>query len=177
MNRRLTFCAAVALLVASGLLTATESLRIVPLVHEKQVVVTVEMADAYTDDVRDVISSGLRTTFTYDVQLRMLVAGWVDRTVATAVVSVTDQYDNLTRRHSLSRSIDGRTDDAAVTEDEAVVRRWLTTLTRVPLCDTGKLERNRDYYVRVSARKRPQHGTLPFAFSSISGQAKFTFIP
>jgi hypothetical protein len=57
------------------------------------------------------------------------------------------------------------------------VRRWLTTLSRLPLCATNKLERNREYYVRVSARKQPQR-TFPFGWSSsISGQAKFTFIP
>jgi hypothetical protein len=101
----------------------------------------------------------------------------VDRSIATVAVNVTDQYDNLTRRHSLSRTVDGRTDDAAVTEDDTAVRRWLTTLSRLPLCATNKLERNREYYVRVSARKQPQR-TFPFGWSSsISGQAKFTFIP
>ena len=177
MKRRLQFCCAIALLAAPALATAQESLRIVPVVHEKQVVVSLEMADAYTNDVRETISSGLRTTFTYDLQLRMLVGGWVDRTVATVVVSVTDQYDNLTRRHTLSRTVDGRTDESVVTEDEAVVRRWLTTLQRLPLCETLKLERNREYYVRVSARQRPQR-SFPFAFANaVTGQAKFTFIP
>jgi Domain of unknown function (DUF4390) len=170
------FCAIVLLLSTAGL-TADESLRIVPVVHDKQVVVTLEMAEAYTDEIRDTISSGLRTTFTYELQLRMLVGGWVDRTVATAVVTVSDQYDNLTRRHTLSRVVDGRTDESVVTEDEAVVRQWLTTLTRLPLCETTKLERNREYYVRVSARKRPQR-SFPFAFANaVTGQAKFTFIP
>lgn len=176
MNRRLFFCCGMALL-AAALTTAAERLRIIPLVDEKHVVVSLEISDAYTDEVRETISSGLRTTFTYDLELRMPVAGWVDRTVATAVVSMTDQYDNLTRRHSLSRTVDGRIDEAVVTEDEAVVRRFLTTVSRLPLCATAKLERNRDYYVRVSARKRPQR-SFPIGWaSSITGQAKFTFIP
>jgi hypothetical protein len=177
MSRRQFLCCTIVLLLCTAGITADESLRIVPVVHDKQVVVTLEMADAYTDEIRDTISSGLRTTFTYDVQLRMLVGGWVDRTVATAVVTVSDQYDNLTRRHTLSRVVDGRTDESVVTEDEKVVRQWLTTLTRLPLCDTTKLERNREYYVRVSARKRPQR-SFPFAFANaVTGQAKFTFIP
>ena len=177
MNRRLTYCSLLALLVSVALLRGAESLRVVPLVDGKDVVVTLEMDDAYTDEVKETISSGLRVTFTYDVQLRMEVAGWVDRTIATVAVNVTDQYDNLTRRHSLSRTVDGRTDDAAVTEDDTAVRRWLTTLSRLPLCATNKLERNREYYVHVSARKQPQR-TFPFGWSSsISGQAKFTFIP
>ena len=61
--------------------------------------------------------------------------------------------------------------------DEEVVAKWLTSVERLPLCSTGKLERNRDYYVRVNARKRPQR-TFPFAWTGpTSGQAKFTFIP
>ena len=177
MNRRQFISCATLLLVLTAGVAADESLRIVPVVHEKQVVVTLQMADAYTDEIRDTISSGLRTTFTYDLQLRMLVGGWVDRTVATAVVTVSDQYDNLTRRHTLSRVVDGRTDESVVTEDEAVVRQWLTALSRLPLCETTKLERNREYYVRVTARKRPQR-SFPFAFANaVTGQAKFTFIP
>ena len=177
MNRRQFISCATLLLLSTAGVAADESLRIVPVVHDKQVVVTLQMADAYTDEIRDTISSGLRTTFTYDLQLRMLVGGWVDRTVATAVVTVSDQYDNLTRRHTLSRVVDGRTDESVVTEDEAVVRQWLTTLSRLPLCETTRLERNREYYVRVTARKRPQR-SFPFAFANaVTGQAKFTFIP
>ena len=177
MRRRQVFCTVLALFVALTVVGAEERLRIVPLVDAKQMVVTLEIADAYDNDVREAISSGLRTTFTYDVELRMVVAGWVDRTIATAVVSISDQYDNLTRRHSLSRTIDGRIDEAIVTEDEEVVTKWLTSVERLPLVATSKLERNREYYVRVNARKRPQR-TVPFALTGpTSGQAKFTFIP
>ena len=177
MTGRRLACSLVAVVTAVSVIGAAESLRIVPLVHGKQMVVSLEIADAYTDDVREAIASGLRTTFTYDVELRMLVAGWVDRTIASSVVSISDQFDNLTRRHSLSRTVDGRIDEAVVTEDEEVVRRWLTSVDRLPLCSTMKLERNREYYVRVSARKRPQR-TFPFPWTGpTSGQAKFTFIP
>ena len=177
MTRRHLICSALAVVGAMHVVGAEERLRIVPLVHEKQMVVSLEIADAYTDDVREAIASGLRTSFTYDVELRMLVAGWVDRTIASSVVSISVQYDNLTRRHSLSRTVDGRIDEAVVTEDEELVAKWLTSVERLPLCATAKLERNRDYYVRVNARKRPQR-TFPFAWTGpTSGQAKFTFIP
>lgn len=177
MTRRHVLLLTSALMLAAASPRADESLRIVPLVDGKQVVVSLVLNDAYNDDVKDMIASGLRTTFTFDVELRAEVAGWVDRTVATTVVSITDQYDNLTRRHSLSRTIDGRMDESLVTEDEQIVADWLTHVTRLPICPTSKLERNREYYVRVSARKRPQH-SLPFAWaSSLTGQAKFTFVP
>jgi hypothetical protein len=105
------------------------------------------------------------------------VPAWVDRTVATAVVNASDQYDNLTRRHLLSRTIDGRVVDAQVTEDESVARQWLTELTRLPLVHTSKLDPGREYYVRVAARARPNGASLLGWASAVSGQAKFTFIP
>ncbi len=177
MTRRQWLCTALIAVGALQVTGAEERLRIVPLVDEKQMVVTLAIADAYTDDIREAISSGLKTTFTYDVELRMLVAGWVDRTIATSVVSISVQYDNLTRRHSLSRTVDGRMDEAVVTEDEELVAKWLTSVDRLPLCSTSKLERNREYYVRVNARKRPTR-SFPFPWTGpTSGQAKFTFIP
>jgi hypothetical protein len=164
-------------LLAAGAVLGAESLRIVPLVTERQVLVSFEMNDVYTDDVREVISSGLRTTFTYDIELRMLVPAWVDRVIATSTVVMSDEYDNLTRRHSLTRTVDGRIEDAEVTEDDAVVRQWLTRISRLPLCSTNKLERNRDYYVRISGRQRPQRASTFGWVSKFTGQTKFTFIP
>jgi hypothetical protein len=161
---------------ASVVVRAAESLRIVPAVHDDQVFVSFEVADGYAEDVRDAISSGLRTTFSYDVELRMIVRGWVDRTIATAVVGTSDQYDNLTRRHRLVRTIDGRVAESVVTEDEAVVRQWLTTLNRLPLCETSKLDPNRDYYVRISAHV-PHRTSLLGLTNAVIGQTKFTFIP
>jgi uncharacterized protein DUF4390 len=177
MKRSLHIWCAVALVASGAVVRAAESLRIVPIVHEGQVLVSVEVTGLDTEEVRETISSGLRTTFTYDVQLRMVVPVWVDRTIATAVIAVSDQYDNLTRRHTLARTVDGRVEDTVVTEDEATARRWLTTLTRVPLCDTSKLDPNRDYYVRISARERPRGASLFGFITTITGQAKFTFIP
>jgi hypothetical protein len=154
-----------------------ESLRIVPIVNDSDVLVSFELADAYTNDVRDAISSGLLTTFTYDVDLRMVAPLWMDRTIVTVVVSTSDQYDNLTRRHILTRTIDGRVEATLVTEDEAVVRQWLTRFSRLPVCRTSRLDSGREYYLRIGARSRPHGESLLGWVNAITGQAKFTFIP
>ena len=177
MTRRWWGFFAVAVVVAAVAAQAAETLRIMPLVRDDKVLVSFELADAYNEEVREAISSGLRTTFTYDVELRMVVAAWVDRTVATAVVTTSDQFDNLTRRHTLTRMIDGRIAESLVTEDEAVVRKWLTTLGQMQLCDTSKLEASRDYYVRISARAKPHGASLLGWASAITAQTKFTFVP
>lgn len=175
-RRRVWGVIGMALVAAAVAVRAEESLRIVPAVHEDRVIVSFEVADAYANDVRDAISSGLRTTFSYDVELRMIVRGWVDRTIATAVIGTSDQYDNLTRRHRLVRTIDGRVAESVVTEDEAVVKQWLTTLNRLPLCQTSKLDPNRDYYVRISAHV-PHRTSLLGWTTAVIGLTKFTFVP
>jgi hypothetical protein len=163
--------ASVALLAAAG-----ETLRIVPIVVKDDVVVSFEGSDTYTDEVRAAISSGLKTTFTYEVELRMLVPAWVDRTIASSVVSISDQYDNLTRRHTLSRTIDGRLEQL-MTEDETVVKQWLTSVSKLKLTSTSKLDQARDYYVRVRARVRPRGTSLLGLTSAMTAQTKFTFVP
>jgi hypothetical protein len=168
----------VAVWLAGTVQAWADTLKIVPLVRDGQVLVSCQLADGYTPDVRDVIQSGLRTTFTYTVELRLKVPVWVDRTIASAVVTTTVQYDNLTRRHSISRLLDGRVEDARVTEDEAVVREWLTAFEKLPLFRTTRMEANREYYVVVRAAARP-NSDVPFWpwGTSVSGQTKFTFIP
>lgn len=177
MNCKRWFWCVMAVVAGGATVLSRESLRIVPIVNGNDVLVSFELADAYTNDVREVISSGLRTTFAYDVDLRMMAPLWVDRTIATVLVSTTDQYDNLTRRHFLSRMVDGHVEETSVTEDESIVGRWLTTFTRLVICRTSRLESGRDYYLRISARSRPRGDSLLGWAGAITGQAKFTFVP
>ena len=165
----------VLLLLAVATVRSEETLRITPFLNDNRVVVSFELNDAYNDAVREAIASGLRTTFTYELELR--TPAWIDRTVATTIVAATDQYDNLTRRHTLTRTVDGRVEDVLVTEDDAVVKTWLTKWIRVPVADTAKLDPARDYYVRVTTRARPLGGSLLGLTKTVTGQVKFTFIP
>ncbi len=165
----------VLLLLAVATVRSEETLRITPVINDNRVVVSFELNDAYNDAVREAIASGLRTTFTYELELR--TPAWIDRTIGTTIVATTDQYDNLTRRHTLTRMVDGRVEDVLVTEDDAVVKTWLTKWSRVPVADTAKLDPARDYYVRVTTRARPLGGSLLGLTKTITGQVKFTFIP
>ncbi|MEQ1575670.1 MAG: DUF4390 domain-containing protein [Vicinamibacterales bacterium] len=166
-----------ALLVGMGTAHAQETVRIIPLVRDNNVLVTFELTDGFTDQVRDAIHSGLKTTFTFNVELRLDVPAWVDRTIATSVVTNSVEYDNLTRQATLLRTLDGRTEKQDVTSDDALVREWMTTFTRLPLFKTSLLETNREYYVRVVATARPTNGVLLWPWGTgTSGMAKFTFL-
>ena len=156
---------------------AAATLRIVPIVRDQQVLVSVDLDNGYTDEVRQVISGGVTTTFRYDVDLKMIVPAWVDKTITTLVVITTDRYDTLTRLHNLSRAIDGRVVEQLVTDNEAVAKKWLTQLHGMVLCRTSRLDPHREYYVQISAGVRPPGATLLGFATGVTNLAKFTFVP
>jgi hypothetical protein len=154
-----------------------EDLRIVPLVRDGSVLVTFQLTEGFTEQVRDAIRSGLKTTFTFNVELRLAVPAWVDRTIATSVVTNSVEYDNLTREAKLLRTRDGRMEKQDATGDDGIIREWMTGFYRMPLFKTTSLEPNREYYVRVVATARPTNGVLLWPWGTgTSGQAKFTFL-
>jgi hypothetical protein len=177
-SRRLLLILALTLVAASTVRAQTgNSLRIVPLVREDRVLVSFDLQDGFTDEVRAAIKSGLKTTFTYSIDLRLDVPGWVDRTIGTSTIGASVEYDNLTRRYTVTRVIDGHVEETKVTEDERVAREYLTSLAHAPLFRTSVLEANRDYYIRIRATARPSNGSILWPFGSgTSAMAKFTFV-
>ena len=156
---------------------APQTLRVVPLVKDSQVLVSFELVNGLTDEVRAAIQSGLTTTFTYTIELRMDVPAWVDRTIGTATIASSVEYDNLKRQYMMGLRIDGRTEESKSTTDENEVRQWMTTVKHLALFKTAVLEPNREYYVRVSATAKPSNGSFMWPFGSgTSAQGKFTFI-
>jgi hypothetical protein len=155
-----------------------ETLRVRPLVKDGQVLVSFNLNGGLTDEMKAVVQSGLRTVFTYTVELKMRQAAFFDRTVATAIVSTSVDYDNLTRRHTISQSRNGRVEQSIVVEDPVQVAQLVTNFDRLALFDTKLLQPNRDYYIIVRADARPRSNASLWPFSgTASGLAKFTFIP
>jgi hypothetical protein len=156
-----------------------QAIRITPLAREDRLLVSFEVTEAFTDDLREAIESGLPTSFAYDVELRRATPLWVDRLVSSARVSATVRYDNLTRRYHVTVTHDGRVELTEVTEDEAAVQRLVTSFQRLPLFSTRQLEVNADYYLRVRARTSPrsQWSMLPWDRAAALGSVRFTFIP
>ena len=168
-----------AVVVLGAVLAAAEIVRVVTLSRDGRLLVSFELTGGYTPDIREVILTGLQTTFSYDVELRRPAVFWFDRTVASATVAVRVRYDNLTRVYQISRMLDGRVEETRVVEDEGDVRRALTTFERVPLFSTTALEANAEYTVRVRAQTRPRNAWFvwPWDRAAASGDTKFTFLP
>jgi len=156
-----------------------QSLQVTPLPRDGEVLVSFKLDEPLTDDIRSTIQSGLLVKFVYKVELRRSSAAWFDRKIAEATVGATVKFDNLTRRYSVSRSVDGRMEWADTTQKEEEAWRWLTSdFARMSLFRGASLEPNAEYYVRVTANASPHNKAFiwPWAADDAVGFGKFTFV-
>jgi hypothetical protein len=176
-NRGAGFALLLLLLAADAAFAQT--IHVAPLARDGRVLVTFRLSDAFNEDVRTAVHSGLTITFVYEVELKRTTTLWVDRTVAAASVTAGVRYDNLTRRYHVTRKEDGRIDRAETTDSEEVARNWLTDFDKLPLFRSDRLERNGEYYLRVRAHTTPRNASFvwPWQHAEVVGLAKFTFIP
>ena len=175
---RLAFLLA-ALLTAGVSVWAAVGLTVSTLTREGEVLVSLELAGAYTEDLCSAIQSGLQTTFEYDVRLSREEAFWPDSTVGSATISATVRYDSLNEQYNLARMVDGHVEETVIANDESEIEALLTQFERVPLFTTGDLELNANYRVQVRVERRPRAGwfLLPWARAWASGAAQFTYLP
>jgi uncharacterized protein DUF4390 len=172
----------VALLLISAVTLAgqaDQTLQVAPLERDGQVLVSFKLAQQPTDEIRATIHSGLTISLVYKVDLRRSSAAWFDRTIASAVVTATVRYDNLTRRYSVTRMVDGRIDRADLIEREDAAWAWLTNqFERLPLFRSVSLENNAEYYIRVRAHTTPRNMSFvwPWHADDVVGLAKFTLV-
>jgi hypothetical protein len=176
---RRVFAIAIALTALWASPSGAQTIEITPLARDGRLLVTFNLTDGLNDEVRAAIHSGMNITFQYQVDLRRSTTLWLDRTIASAVVTASVRYDTLTRKYHFTRMHDGRTEFFDITDSYDAVQRWLTDFDKLPLFNAGTLERNTEYYVRVRATKSPRNSSFiwPWAGHDVMGQVKFTFLP
>jgi uncharacterized protein DUF4390 len=178
MLRRAAIIALFILAVAASA-GAEQKLQVAPLPRDGHVLVSFKLGEVFTQELQAAVHSGLTVSFVYKVDLMRGSAVWFDRTIASAVVTATVRFDNLTRRYHVNRMLDGRIERSETSEREDVVREWLTAdFDRLPLFPNVPLEANGEYYVRVRAHTTPRDASFlwPWNGHDVAALAKFTFI-
>jgi hypothetical protein len=158
-----------------------QKLHVQPLPRDEQIYVSFRLEQELTDEIRATIHSGMTVSFVYKVDLRRGSSIWFDRNIASTEVRASVRYDNLTRRYTLSRSMDGRMGMGGVetTDSEEVAWKWLTNdFEKLPLFRSLTLESNGEYYVRVRAHTAPRNASFvwPWQADDVVGLVKFTLI-
>ena len=169
---------AVLLLLALGATPGIADIKVTPLVADGHVTASFAAPDAFTDDSREVVKSGVPLTFTYSLELRRPSTIWWDRTVGTSTVVAKVKFDNLQALYQVTKEQDGRVTSSKTTPKEDEMRTWITAFDAVPIQVSEPLEPNADYYVRVRLDARPhlRFSLWPWGHNDGSGRADFTFI-
>jgi hypothetical protein len=171
--------AVIVLLLTASVAAGEQTVRVVPLPRDGEVLVSFKLEQPLTDEVRTAMHSGLAIKFVYRVELRRSAAVWFDRTIASAVVTATVKYDTLTQRYLVSRAVDGRPEWADTTDKEDTAWAALTNdFARMSLFHGIPLETNAEYYVRVRANASPRNSAFiwPWEGDDAVGFGKFTFV-
>ena len=153
-------------------------IEVTPVVRAGHVTATFAAPDAFTDDSRELVRSGVPVTFTYLVELRRPSALWLDSTVGSATVAAKVKFDSLTTQFQVTKEQDGHVTWSKNTAKEDEMRTWVTAFEAVPIRPQEPLEPNAEYYVRVRLDAHPQlkFSFWPFGRTDASGRADFTFI-
>jgi hypothetical protein len=170
-----------AIVIALGMLEGAappRALDVSAVARDGRVQVSCTFAAAMLDELGEAIHAGLTTSIIYDVDLRRPVS-FLDRTLGSSTVVASVLHDTLTGRYQLTRTIDGRNEETQVTDDQVVVKKFLTAFSKLPLFSTADLEANVEYIVRLRIHTRPRVTWFfwPWEPSAATGTARFTFIP
>jgi hypothetical protein len=138
--------------------------------------VSFNLQGAFTGEVREQIDSGLPVTFNHYVEVMHRRAAWFDGTLVRKVISTTVSYDTLTRQYRLTRSINDEAVETAVSDKADEMERFMTSVSRLRLCDPVDLRGDTPLYLRVKSRvqKRFVFFFIPWNFETSWARVKLT---
>ena len=156
-----------------------QTLEVVPLPRDGEVLVSFKLNETLTDDIRKAIQSGLTIKFVYKVDLRRSSSVWVDRTLAIGAggrdASVR-HVDPPVPRGACDRRPHGKS------RRHRARRRRLgladADFSRLSLFRGVRSSPTPSTYVRVRANASPRGASFiwPWAGDDAVGLAKFTFM-
>lgn len=159
--------------------SGAEIVDLVPVIRGDGILVGFRVVEAFDDDIVEAIETGLEVSFRYNVELRRVRRAWFDEKTSSRRIETTVAYDNLTKRYSLTREIDGEIDATRVVDNPEAMRRFMTTIESIPLFSASFMEPNEEYYLRVNGVMRDRNVLLliPWDVGADWREAHFTYLP
>jgi hypothetical protein len=109
------------------------------------------VSGAFTEEVEEVIASGLPVTFHHILRAYRRRTAWVDQRVAEKIVTTSVTFDTLTKQYSVSRSVDGQMVDTLVTDKAEDMKSWMTVFEKIDLPCENAVEMLDRFYVKVKS--------------------------
>ncbi len=158
---------------------AAEIVDLVPVIRDEGISVSFRVEDAFSEDIVRAIDTGLEVSFRYNVELKRARSGWLDERAAARQIRTAVTYDNLTRRYSLTREIDGEIDSTEIVANADGMRRFMTEFESLLLFDVSLMRPNEEYYLRVNGVMEDRNLLLliPWNVAADWREAHFTYMP
>lgn len=148
--KRLLLAAAILLVGASPCLASPALQGLRAEAKAGSVVVSLEIRDALDPPRLEEIESGIESVVRCRIRLVRRRAGLLaDEELADVEVEASVRRDALSRQYTLTRRVDGDTLEKRMTADPEEMKRFLTTLDRVPVAPADLLAAGQTYEVRA----------------------------
>ena len=159
--------------------TGAEIRGLVPVVRVDGIIVSFRVDGAFTDEIAHAIETGLEVSFRYNIELKRVRRAWLDQKLAAKQIRTTVTYDNLTKRYSLTREVDGEIDATTVVADVSAMQRFMTEFESLPLFDLSRMVPNEEYYLRANGVMKDRNLLLFIPWDVGAGwrEAHFTYLP
>ncbi|MGA1875060.1 MAG: DUF4390 domain-containing protein [bacterium] len=127
------------------------------------VYVGAKLEGAFTEGIREAITSGIPTTFKYYLELVAPRHLWFDRKTNRKVLQYRVAYDTLKKEYEVTID-DGASSQVRVTKSEEEMRRWMTTIDSYRFLDSRKIQPVTRYKVRLKAEMKCIKMPFPLNF-------------
>jgi len=117
-----------------------------------------KVVDAFSPEIVDGVENGLTATFNYEIQLRLVRAGWPDKEIYKGLLDHTMSYDPLKKEYRLHFTENGEEDIVIDSVEKA--KMMMAELNGVKLLPLNTLQPDRQYVLKVRATLARK--TLPF---------------
>jgi len=102
-------------------------------VVEQQVHLSYRLANAFDENLRRRIQSGLPTGLVFDFELLRARKGWFNKTVASGTMQVVAMYNAVTREYLINYKHDGNLIESRVVREVEQLRAAITEFSGLPV--------------------------------------------
>jgi hypothetical protein len=113
--------------------------------------------DAFIDEIKKAILSGVPTTFSFFITLYKVRNLWFDNNLADLKISHTIKYNNLKKEFTVTRSESGK---SVVTQSFGEAQKLMSEIDRLKIIPLSMLEKGSHYQIRANAELNKV--TLPY---------------
>lgn len=161
----IVFLCIVFLVTPKSALGAKATIKAIDLtVKEDSLYVTTLMEEAFTEKIKEAVSTGSPTQFLIYLQIKKKIMPLLSMPLINTLITYNLSYDSLKKQYQVTQSIKGKSAKSLITDDWDEIIAWVSELRRVEFPMAVIRERGADY-IRIKAEMKCFR--LPFPLNQV----------